>query len=422
LIAIAFSLLSIYLIQRILRYWLEPLSALLGTALWAFAPLVLHFGSVPMPDILCTSGLMLAFYLALWGKLARSSAAFAFAVLAKESVLAFGLPVLVALLLARSIGTPRAAARISILWGVAPGILLLAWLLLGRFGPSTPWTVLQTANDSSRGPMSDLLSPPFYFESLACLLPFGMGVIGFVALLFACTDTELRMDRHLKLSIIFACVFYWVFIVRKILEPQYFLPLLFWLVISTSFGFSAMRQKLRSGRLWSAALGVAMLAHCVVAWCFASDLKVSRVPDYPAIERAAQLLPPGARVGVVGKTYGASPAVWLNRNVEAISEIPADLDKNLSYLESIGFRYLIILDLESRHSRKSQRLVSLPSSVFTLNLLFTGTNSHGALTHFCDRASPTRLYCDAHFQRIFESPYTVLYALRRISQKPERLR
>jgi hypothetical protein len=417
LIAVAFSLLSIYLMFHILRHWLDPLSSVTGAALWAFAPLVMHFGQAPMPDILCTTGWMSAFYCALRRRLKLSSAAFAFAVLAKESVVPLGLPVLVALLVAKGIQNRRAAARTALVWCALPTALLTAWLSLDFFGPKTPWTVLQTANDSSRGPISELLSAHFYVESIACLLPYGLGVIGSFALYFAAICKRRSIDGRAKLSMIFAGFFYWIFVARKILEPQYFLPLLCLLVICASFGFAGMRDKMRSSARWRA-FGVPALAlHILTAYLFTSDLKASRVPDYPAIERAARHIPPGARVAIVGKTYGASPAVWLNRNVEATSEEPADLARDLPYLESMNFRYLMILDLESRHSRPSAQVISVPvmvASVKRLLINHTG-EADDVLTHYCDPGSPTRRYCDAHFKRLFESRFAVLYALPAVS-------
>ncbi len=413
LIAVAFSLLSIYLMFRILRHWLEPLSAVLGTALWTFAPLVLHFGQAPMPDILCTTGLMLAFYFALRGKLALSSAVFAFAVLAKESVVPIGLPVLVALLIAKGIRNRSALVRAAIAWCALPAALLGAWLSLDLLGPKTPWTVLQTVNDSSRGPISELLGSHFYVESIACLVPYGLGVVGSLALCFALADKMHRMDRRIRFSMIFAGSFYWIFVARKILEPQYFLPLLFLLVVGASFGFGGIIDKIRSGGLWRAFVLSAVTMHVLAAYVFTSDLKTSRVPDYRAIERAARIIPPAARVAVIGKTYGASPAVWLNRNVEAISEAPGDLETDLPYLESMNFRYLIILDLESRHSRPSARVMSLSVILASVKrMLMGGQGPDGdMLTHFSDPASPTRQYCDAHFARLFESRFAVLYRL-----------
>lgn len=413
LIAVAFSLLSISLVFHILGHWLEPLSAVAGTFLWAFSPLVLHFGQVPMPDILCTAGLMLAFFLALRGQLWASSAAFAFAILAKESIIPFGLPVLTALLLAKKVHSVRSGVRLAVLWCAVPAVSLCCWLSLDFFGPRTPWTVLQTATDNTRGRLGDLLVSRFYVESAACIVPFGVGLLGMLALYFALTDGKGRMQRSLKLSIVFAAAFYWVVVVRKILEPQYFLPLVFWLVVAGSFGFAALWQRMGASRVARLGLFFLLMAHVAVAWRFTSDLKASRVPDYPAIETAARLIAPGARVAVVGRAYGAAPAVWLNRNVETVSDYPNDLAKDLPYLESMNFRYLLILDLESRHSRKLLQGTSASDLMRSLKFVITGDEAADAdsRTHFCDPGSAIRQFCDGHLTRIYDNPDVVLYRL-----------
>jgi hypothetical protein len=410
LIAVAFSLVSIFLIFRILRHWLEPAISVLGAAIWGFAPLVLHFGQVPMPDILCTTGIMLGFYLALRAELAGSSIAFAFAILAKASVIVFGLPVLIALFVAMNIRTPFEAVRNGIIWGATPVVALIGWVLIGVRGPSSEYTLLYITNNQ-RGPLSDLMSPSFYFQSLGTILPFGLGIIGVVGLIFSTYSDAARMSRWIKVAIILSCSIYFAFVVRKILEPQYFLPLLFWLVIAASFGFPEMLRKLGPRRWWRLVIVSSLAAHILVVGFFINDLKTSRVPDYPAIQRAAKLLPNGSRVLVVDLNYRAAPAVWLDRNVETTSGNPSDLEKNLPYLESINFGYLITLDLDSRHRRTS--FTSQSSIIGNLRRALTGRQSPDSKTvsHTSSPTSPTRQFCDAHFQRLFDSPFVVLYKL-----------
>src|ERR1700722_14236731 len=52
------SLAAIQILYWIMRFWLPPFASVLGTAIWALSPLVLHFGQLPMPDILCTTGIL----------------------------------------------------------------------------------------------------------------------------------------------------------------------------------------------------------------------------------------------------------------------------------------------------------------------------------------------------------------------------
>lgn len=293
LISVAFALLSIYLFFSTLRHWVEPAAALAGTALWATAPLVLQLGQVPMPDILCTTGVIASFYFALKGNLPVSSGCFLFAILAKESVLPFGLPILVALLVAKECRSAGRFLILSIAWGLAPLLGLAAWISLDRFSPPTPWTILQTAAERND---VGFLNPTLYVVGAACLFPFGVGVLGMLGIASAAINKAPRMNCWIKRSIVVACLVYFFFVDRKILEPQYFLPLIFWLALAASFGFAWLIERQRSSLLWRTVLGVAVCAHVVVVWMFTSDVKAARVSNLAGIESAAHLIPTGARV------------------------------------------------------------------------------------------------------------------------------
>ena len=71
IVSLFFAVLSISLVFLLLRRWVKPGPAVIGTILWATAPIVLHFGQVPMPDILSVAGLLAAFYFAIRGKTVR---------------------------------------------------------------------------------------------------------------------------------------------------------------------------------------------------------------------------------------------------------------------------------------------------------------------------------------------------------------
>jgi hypothetical protein len=383
LVSVAFALISIYLFFRTLRHWVEPATALAGTALWAMTPLVLQLGQVPMPDILCTTGVIASFYFALNGNLPVSSGCFLFAILAKESVLPFGLPILVALLVAKECRSVGHVLILSIAWGLVPILGLAAWISLDRFSPPTPWTILQTAADRND---TGLLEPRLYTFTAACLFPFGVGVLGMLGVASAALNKAPRMNCWIRRSIVVACLVYFVFVIRKILEPQYFLPLVFWLALAASFGFARLIERQRFSLVWRTALGVAICAHVLVVWMFTSDLKAARVSNLAGIESAAHLIPNGARVVMVCRHYGAGPAVWLNRNVVNIPGDTKDLDHELRTLRSQNFTYLMILDVESRHRGE-------------------------AVTHYADPSSAVRQFCDQNLQRLFESQNVVLYSL-----------
>jgi hypothetical protein len=341
-----------------------------------------------MPDILCTTGIIASFSFALNGNLPVSSGCFLFAILAKESVLPFGLPILVALLVAKECRSAGRVLTLSIAWGLVPILGLAAWISLDRFSPPTPWTILQTATDRND---TGLLQPRLYIFTTACLFPFGVGVLGTLGIASAALNKAQRMNCWIRRSIIVACLVYFVFVIRKILEPQYFLPLVFWLALAASFGFARLIERQRFSLVWRTALGVAICAHVLVVWMFTSDLKAARVSNLAEIECAAHLIPNGARVVMVCRHYGAGPAVWLNHNVVNIPGDTKNMDHELRTLRSQNFTYLMILDVESRH----------------------GDHASGgeAVTHFAAPSSPVRQFCDQYLQRLFESQSVVLYSL-----------
>jgi hypothetical protein len=382
LISVAFSILSIYLVFSILRRWLEPGPALAGAAIWATAPLTLHFGQVPMPDILATAGIAAAFYLALQGRLMGSSLCFLFALLAKVSVIPFGLPVLAALLLSRRSSPAGRNLLLTLAWSATPLLGLLGWVALDRLGPPTPWSIPGIAQESRSG-FSELLEPRLYLKSGACLLVFGIGVLGVLGLALLLPRGGRRpsapvMDRRLSGSIVFAGLFYFAFILRKIPEPQYFLPLVFWLAIAAAFGLS------RAG-MSRVKLAWVLAPHLALACAATVDLKMSRVPDFPAVEQASRLLPPDARVVVFYRHYGAGPAVWLDRNVFAVHD-PGHLDRQLQALKAQGFRYAAILDVNSFYSWQEA-------------------------TDFIQPSSPFRQYCDREMKKIYAAPHVILYSM-----------
>jgi hypothetical protein len=207
----------------------------------------------------------------------------------------------------------------------------------------------------------------------------------------AAIDKAPRMNCWIRRSIVVACLVYFLFVIRKILEPQYFLPLVFWLALAASFGFARLIERQRFNLVWRTVLGVAICTHVLVVWMFASDLKAARVSNLVGIESAAHLIPSAARVVMVYRHYGAGPAVWLNHNVVTIAGDTKNMDQELRTLMSENFTYLMILDLESRHGVQA--------------------SGEGTMTHFADPASPVRRFCDRNLQRLFETQGVVLYSL-----------
>jgi hypothetical protein len=254
-----------------------------------------------------------------------------------------------------------------------------------------------------------MIDPKFWINIAACLIPYGAGVLGVLGIA-AGLRTASRMDTGLKWAIVTSNAFYLILVLRQIGEPQYFLPPLAWLIIAASPGLETLFAKLRSGFGWRARLLAAIGMHLVVAAAFAGDLLASRVPDFADIGRAAQLLPPGARVVVAYRFYGAGPAIWLGRNVYAVADL-ATLMTMLPKLKEAGFTHICVLDIESRHNDKAAGV--LGSFGNQLRRIF-GRAPGLAIEAERNYASPSsviRKYLDRQFPVIFEGPHVRLYSI-----------
>lgn len=409
LVSIIFALLSIQLLYLILRQWLAPGAAVTGAALWTFSPLLLHLGQVPMPDILCTTGMLAAFWLATKNQLPASSVCFLFSVLAKISVIVFGLPILVALLVARNCRRFATGLWIAIGWGLLPLVGLMAWLSLEFFDPDTPWTVAHII--SERGGAQVLFTARFYAFVFVCLFPYGLGFMGAlgcaVALIKKCAP---EIKPAVKWALLAANFFYLLFVVSKIQEPQYLLPALAWWIVSVAFGWRYLVQKLEQRPAWRVGLAVLVGLQTFTAIFFTCDLKSSRVPDYAALESAAATMPVGGRVIVAYPFYGASPAVWLNHSVFAVNSITV-LTNELPRLEKMGFTHLVLMDVKSRsRGAGKDRLINLLASLVHLGRPEVTTRDP-LLSDYARPDSPFRQYGDAQFTPIFSSDYIIVYAL-----------
>jgi len=405
LVSIAFSLGSIILMYLILRQWLAPGGAVTGAAIWTFSPLFLHFGQVPMPDILCTTGMLAAFWFALRSRLPASSACFLFAVLAKLSVAVFGLPILVALLIAKNCQKPRDFVRASICWGLFPLAGLAVWTSLEIMDPDTPWTI---AKLSGRGSIWLALSPKFYVFILGCLVPYGIGLLGILGCALTVRNRGGGIHPWLKWSVPVANLLYFVLVVTKIQEPQYLLPSLAWAVMAAAVGLNGFTSN--SGGRWRWALACLAGLQLLTSACFAAELKASRIPGFEAFPQVAAMIPPGARVIVAYEHYGASPAVWLDRNVLAVHEV-ATLDGEWPQLQKEGYTHVLLMDVKSHYGGFSGNDLRRWFAAFFHARREASTGRDASLTDFAGPSSPFRQYCDPKFPKVFASDYLVLYQL-----------
>ena len=407
LISLVFSVASIELIYRIIRVWLEPLPAALGAGLWSSSPLLLHFGQVPMPDILCTAGILASFLFAVQGRLTLSSICFLFAILTKASVTVFGLPILTALLVAKGRRSLWSFLETSLLWGLGPLVGLSWWIWLEITHPDIPWTVINTLM-GERG-KGELASPGFYITTVACLFPFGSGLLGLIGMVLSLRQGGSGMNKWIKWSLIFSNLIYLFSVVRKIPEPQYFLPLVAWSAVAAAFSFPFLVTKLKDLR-WRLALGVALVLHAGGVAFFTNDLKASRVPDFSEIERVARVLPTQAKVIVVYRFYGASPAVWLNRNVFGVLGWES-LDAQLPTLRDAGYSHVLIMDMASRHGGLMRAQLKNVITRLFYKKIDPPKVEDVKVSNFSSAGSPERRYCDQRFPKILEGNHVVLYSL-----------
>lgn len=408
-ISIIFALGSISLLYLILRQWLAPSMALTGTALWSFSPLLLHFGQVPMPDILCTTGMLAAFWFALKNNLPASSGSFLFAVLAKISIIVFGLPVLTALLVARNCKTIPESLRIAFCWGAIPLAGLIGWLSLEFIDPNTPWTIAKII--SNRGGLQVLFTAKFYAFTFIILVPYGLGTIGILACAVAAVKKSApQIKPVIKWALLASNFLYLMFVVSKIMEPQYLLPSLAWLIVAATFGINQLAGMTNPSIRWRAGLVALVCLQALTTCIFARDLKAARVPDFQSIEKAAAVIPPGARVIVVYPFYGAAPAVWLRHNVLAMDDA-AILEADLPRLENIGFSHLVLMDVKTRTRNASkENVLKMLASICHLSRQ-AAPGRDPWLSGFTLPTSPFCQYCDPRFTRIFSSDFIIVYAL-----------
>ncbi len=407
LISAAFALLSIELIFLILCEWVPPGVAAAGAMLWGWSPLVLQFGQVPMPDILCTTGMLAAFWFALKGNLPLSSGSFLFSILAKVSVIFFGLPILTALVLARNCRSAGSILKTALGWGIVPLIGLFCWTLPELLHPDdTPWTILKIAGE--RGSLHNLTQLHLYVFLAGCLLPYGLGWLGAGGCVLAVTGKNLsQINPAIIGSLAVAGVFYLILIIAKIPEPQYMLPPLAWLVLMAAFGLKRLGEApLPAWRHY----GLLLLAglQTITSLVFTLDLKASHVPNFEDIEAAAHFIPASSRVIVAYPFYGASPAIWLNHNVLA-ARFAATVTNDLPELQKDGFDYLLLLDVTSH----TENFWSGSLSKTGMHMFHPiGTQSNAAnVIGFANSASPVREYCDRRFTRLYTSPHVVLYSV-----------
>jgi hypothetical protein len=402
LVSVAATLLLMVVFHRIIRRWIDPIPALAGVALFVSAPIIVHFGQVPTPDILATTGVAISFLYALRGNTAASSAAFLFTVLAKMSIILYGLPVLTALLVARNCRTAISFLTTAALWGAAPLLGIIVWILQSRHDPYGSWVVIGGFRPGSFGPITahDLVDLRGYIQPAMFLLPFGCGVLGATALLFAARNHPPLMNIWLKAAIALALLLNYVGERIVWREPQYTVPVLFWLFLAASLGLPGLLALARKSGAWKITFTALLLLHLAIAANAIWFLKASRVPNFASIIAAGNLTPTDARIVVYAATPNASPSSWLGRNTLTVVPLPnppppemlSRFDHQLQTFSQAGFTYLLVFDAQEHRSLNPLAPPSYESD-------------------YTSAKSPVRQHFDSEFQRVFEGNHVVLYAL-----------
>jgi Dolichyl-phosphate-mannose-protein mannosyltransferase len=408
IVSIVFGLLSIFFFYVISRHWLSSGVAAAGTALWTFSPMLLHFGQIPMPDVLCTAGILASFWFALKNNLPASSASFLFAILAKVSVAVFGLPVLVALLGARNARTIREFLRISLCWGGVPLAGLVGWTSLGFLDPDTPWTVAKVL--SNRGGMYMMLSGELYSTLFACLLPYGLGVLGTLGFLAGVIRSPHGLKPALKWALLVSNVLYIVLVFSKVTEPQYLLPTVAWASLAAAFGLSHLFSMARRHLLWRVGFAALACLQVLTAFFFACDLKASRLVDFGIVHEAAKLIPNGSRVILFYPFYGGSPAVWLDKNVLAVPELDW-VKAHLAQLQQEGFSHVVLMDVKRLHAGSLKQNLKRMLGSFSPRKRDASEGRDPLLTEYAVPSSQYFQYCDPQFTKLFSNDWLIVYAL-----------
>lgn len=405
LISLAVAAVSMGLFFRILRFWHDEQVALIICSIWLFSPLLLHLGQIPMPDIFSTMFMMAAFAFSLRGRLWGSALFFMMALLAKVSVIVYGLPILAALILATRPGGIFPAIRLSVRWGLIPLAGLTSWILAGQHDPPSSWQIIGGVPCGERGliRLEDLLSFPMYVPPFAMLLAFGCGVLG-----IAFGAASLRRLHPTPGSWLVGCVLVAIaaqYLLMRItwLEFQYTLPVLFWVLWLASFGVAPFLKKIRHGPGWKIVFAVLLAGHVGVSMVCTAYLKKSRVSNIEAIEAAQDFLPKNARVIVFAFVGGTatSPPVWLKRNTLSLIDLAnpsapwneAEFVSQVERLRGTGFGHLAVFDTDTR-----QRLASFL----------------GPLSFETDHAVPRssiRRFCESKFKLIYEGNRIAVYDL-----------
>jgi hypothetical protein len=414
-VSIVLSLLAFWFALRVYAALAGDRAATIGLVLFALAPLTLHCGQVPMPDIVCTLGMIGSMALAISDRacgdrpraVVASALLFMVALLGKPSIAPYALPIFVSLI-SFDHGIGWNLKRLS-LWLAIAFALPIVWASLSVFDPVGTLTSLKMAGDPThKRNIKDLMSIYFYIRIVSYIVFFGVGPLG-VLLAALGVRSALRDGRVLLTGAVgFSVAFVYCTIARLMWrEPQYTLPVLFWIGLYASLGARSLLSG-EAGWLRRPLLLVPLIVLQVGGMILATlDLKADRYPHYGELVAIQRVLPPGAKVVQISDSYGATPTYALSRTTiqfggaaPRISFSPAqsvggptstqDPLPELRSLHCLGYDYLIFIDytFRGRLFGNDRRWVQGRTLQPDLHRL-----------------------AEQHFDKIFESPHATLYKL-----------
>jgi hypothetical protein len=352
LLSLVCSLVSAWFLLLVLRHWQVPEHAGVAAGiLWLFSPLVLHYGQIPMPDIFATCFMSAALYLnVVRSSVFISSLLFAIALLAKPNVGPFAFPFASWILSDSTLSWPNRLVRIAC-WGILPTLFLGIWLLLSRHDAphvQNLLTLLQVGQlDAGAG---GLLLPGVWIRMASYLTFFGIGAVGLLALVVSRrTDAIPPRTRWLFLAALLSAIFCYARFTRFMWrEPQYTLPLLFWLTLFVGLRSASLFDRLRGSKGLRAAFQVAAVAQVVVTTALTMDLKASRAPADEELSHLRDAVRTSRRVLTLSPSYGASSSIWLGKNTLEYFAASQSPEASLETFERLGFSAFVVFDYSLR--------------------------------------------------------------------------
>jgi hypothetical protein len=385
LISFGASLITIFLSWGFFSKFFESRSSFFGILILSTSPLFLHFGQVPMPDILSLMFLTCSLFFAapsnLKGQdnynpssypnrkvksLLLSASFFALGILAKQSLAPFLLSP--ALLLSSKEKTGRRIVTIFI-YSIVAILPLLIWAGLSVFdNPLYSTNFIEMAKDPShKGFPQDLFTINFYLRSFAYISIFGVGFLGILLALYSLLALLKNRKYDFLLGAILGCLYLYINTPRLMWrEPQYSLVVVFWLSFLASAGFQLLLNKLGSfGGFSRKILKYSLLLLFVVQLFTVTagtlDLKASRIPNASELVEAGKLLPPEAKVIQISPSYGATPTFLLNRKTILLenSSISA-----LDHYTKSGYKYILFWNYTLRSGFSGNRKTIIASEKY----------------------------------------------------------